>query len=105
MDSKTKDACYVPLSNLVPRKTSIDVLAALLHTTSLHKQAEPSGIYVATLYVSDTSKPTHSTYVTIYGTSESALPRADKGDCVLLRNFVVKRASHQLSLQSCDKSA
>jgi hypothetical protein len=105
VDLRTKDACYVQLSNLVLRKTPIDVLAVILNTPSIHKQAEPSGNYVATFYASDTSEPTHPIYVIIYDTSEFALPRADEGDCVLLRNFVVESASHQLYLQSCDISA
>jgi hypothetical protein len=106
MTLQTEHPCYVQLSDLQSQKTPIDVLAVILTTPIIHKQAEPScGNYAAILYVSDMSTPKHTTCVIVYHSDTTALPQANEGDCVLLRNFVVESAHDQLYLQSCGKSA
>ncbi|KAH7061019.1 hypothetical protein BKA63DRAFT_527673 [Paraphoma chrysanthemicola] len=104
----TRHSYFTPLSHLcyhLNSKCPIDVLAVVSHVAGDHQNTasrprSPS----PTFYISDWSLE-HSTPVEIQPPFRGSLPSVHDGDGILLRNFVVRSAHHQLYLLSCDVSA
>ncbi|PSN75326.1 hypothetical protein BS50DRAFT_644166 [Corynespora cassiicola Philippines] len=111
----TPIAYYTPLKDLrfflnrssqFHSSSNPDVLALVTSSSTEPKRAEKGPKHWnTTLHITDISLYPATTTIQIFRPHSTALPKADKGDAVLLRSFLVKSLNRQPSMVSGDESS
>ncbi|MCJ1245690.1 hypothetical protein MMC30_002894 [Trapelia coarctata] len=102
---------FAPLSTLAQHfNTTIDVFTTIVSATKIARSNKGPRDYFETLYISDPSSATSDsvppiTAVQIFRPYKPALPLAQTGDVILLRNFKVQTQKQKPMLLSTESSA
>lgn len=108
---RTRLSYFAPLSTLAQYfNSTIDVFATVVSATKLARSAKGPRDYFITAYITDPSSATSdavppTTVVQIFRPYKIALPLAQTGDVILLRNFRVQTQKQKPLLLSTESSA
>ena len=107
---RTSLSYFAPLASLESHfRSKLDVMAMVIMSTGISRTESGPRDYLVTIHLADpsttTSSNVHTTAVSIFRPIEQALPLAQSGDAVLLRDFNVQRRKRRFSLLSTNSSA
>lgn len=103
---RTPLSYFAPLA-MIPNHfgSTIDVLAITTSTTPAQRSKTGPKDYYTTFHITDPSSESSITPVQIFRPFKEALPLAEKGAAILLRNFKVQSQKHKFILVSTASSA